>query len=106
MTHGEALQWRAAMRLSVLASLLMRFDTDKKAIRVEWADLVAETHINKNNIPRCMGDLGKAIPMGAQLNEELDLTSWMVTKPTFKQVAAAIEIARTDGTCTSWLPEV
>jgi len=106
MTHSEALQYRAAMRLSVLASLLMRMDTEKKAIKVEWADLVAETHIKKNNIPRCMGDLGKAIPMGVRLNEELELTSWMVTKPTYKQIAAALEIARTDGTCITWLPEV
>lgn len=106
MTHSEALQWRAAMRLSVLTSLLMRMDTDKKAIRVEWTDLVEETKFKKNNIPRCMGDLSKAIPMGPQLNEHLDLTCWMVTKPTFKQVAAALEIARTDGTCTTWLPEV
>jgi len=107
MNHNEALLLRANMRLIVLSVILEILDKhkDKPASIIHPDEVVEKSKIKKEHVLRCGGDLAKAFPIYTQFNSELSDFHWIVHKPTLKQIADALYIARTDGNCTSWNPE-
>lgn len=106
MNHNDAFLLRRELRLRVLKSLLYLNYKGNSPIQINENDLMESSGLNSHQVRRSLGDLCKGL---GTLHIQLDPTSfcplWRITQPTLKQVAAALEIAMTDGNCTSWNPE-
>lgn len=108
MKHDEALRLRTAMRIAVLRILLEALAGKTKPVKLHDYEINAKLGILDSNIARCMGDLSKAFPIAVQLADATNMSSlsWIITVPSIAQIAKALEIACTDGNCTSWIPSL
>lgn len=102
----DAFEIRRQMRLLVLKYLLNLEFKETRIIEIDLKDMMDVCKINRGQAGRSLGDLNKGLKTLSVVLRPDDFTPiFRIYAPNLKQVAAALEIAMTDGDCTSWNPE-
>lgn len=105
MTENKAFLMRKQIRLLVLKYLLTLNYKGKGLVVIDGEKLMDECKITPHQMRRSLGDLCKGLSLYIQIHPDSFVAKWKISEPSLKQVAAALDIAMTDGNCTSWNPE-
>lgn len=85
---------------------LLEFICDKSSDETHKFYASEVKGLSYHDVCRSVGDLAKGWPMYIQLDPEKFVpVCWLVKSPTVKQMALALNIARTGGKCTNWVPD-